>query len=256
MELKPKRLGSKMSLLGLFKRPSADALNSSAASLAAPPSQSQSRSRHGSDASRPGILRPQHGRSSSGTGARLRFDSASQSSPSPADLDEDDEEEDEDARPSLGSFQPLKLAPRLSLRPGALDLDDLGSWSSSLLSALPSASDEGPSAPPPSAATPNTSASTAYTSTFSSASTSTSAPARRSKRFSRAVLPAIVLQDATNSHSTPSRTDEEDEEDEDEEPSPPPTPTPTSKAGAKRRAEVHDAAGDNRKNARKKRRRT
>lgn len=117
-EHKPKRLGSKMSLLGLFKRPSADALNSSAASLTAPPSQSQSRSRHGSDASRPGILRPQHGRSSSGTGARLRFDPTSQSSPSPAGLDEDEEDEDF-GRPVGHRARSRSIASTASLSPSA-----------------------------------------------------------------------------------------------------------------------------------------
>lgn len=120
VEQKPRRLGSKMSLLGLFKRPSTDALSSSAASLNAPPSQSQSRSRHGSDASRPGILRPQHGRSSSGTGARLRFDSASQSSPSPVYLDEDDEEDF--GRPVIGQghrSRSRSIASTASLSPSA-----------------------------------------------------------------------------------------------------------------------------------------
>ncbi|VDC02247.1 unnamed protein product [Peniophora sp. CBMAI 1063] len=125
---------------------------------------------------------------------------------------EGDEDEDDTTRfgPSLEKHKPPRLAPRLSLRPGALDLDDLGSWSSALLSSLPSASEEGPNAPPPSA----NNASSTTASTFSFASTSTSAPARRSKRFSRAVLPAIVLQDATASHASPSRTDEEDEEED------------------------------------------
>lgn len=130
--------------------------------------------------------------------------------------EEDDEDDTMQTRISTERHRPPRLAaPRLSLRPGALDLDDLGSWSSALLSSLPSASDEGPSAPPPSAINASASASSSsHTFSFASSSTSSSAPARRSKRFSRPVLPAIVLQDATAALTSPSRTDEEDEEED------------------------------------------